>query len=58
MTGLAVDARLRQVRRSGKGGAVAGSSTVTVGIDATSLAATGTNRLGVAPAGAPAAFRA
>ncbi|MFJ4581073.1 LmeA family phospholipid-binding protein [Streptomyces echinatus] len=40
MTGLAIDAHLRQVRRSGQGGTV-GSSSVTVDIGATSLATTG-----------------
>ncbi|MBL1084671.1 DUF2993 domain-containing protein [Streptomyces actinomycinicus] len=40
MTGLAVDAHLHQVRRSGKGGTV-GSSAVTVDADAASLAGTG-----------------
>ncbi|MBL1106823.1 DUF2993 domain-containing protein [Streptomyces sp. 5-8] len=43
MTGLTVDARLRQVRRNGHGGTV-GSSTVTVDADAASLAGIGADR--------------
>ncbi|WP_251094230.1 DUF2993 domain-containing protein [Streptomyces sp. Caat 7-52] len=43
MTGLTVDARLRQVRRNGQGGTV-GSSTVTVDADAASLAGIGADR--------------
>ncbi|AYG78017.1 hypothetical protein DWB77_00124 [Streptomyces hundungensis] len=47
MTGLDIDAHLRQVRRSGKGGSggTVGSSRVTVDISATSLAATDASRL-------------
>ncbi|KOV58164.1 DUF2993 domain-containing protein [Streptomyces sp. MMG1121] len=44
MTGLAVDAHLRQVRRSGRGGVV-GSSSVIVTVDSVSLADAGGSRL-------------